>query len=97
LQRACSARDKPLCDTLNFKNFDEIGFLNELKQIRSNEILQKIKMMGDLDTKTTVKNLSTEIDSARNYFRSYSVHVKQDTAIARNGKYLHVKRLLTNR
>jgi hypothetical protein len=89
LQRACSVRDRPLCDTLNFKNFDEIGFLNELKQIRSNQILQRIKLMGDIETKTTVKNLSSEIDMARNYFRSYSVHVKQETATARNGSILH--------
>jgi len=31
LQRQCSYRDRPLCDTLKVKSFEEIGFIEKLK------------------------------------------------------------------
>lgn len=31
LQRQCSYRDRPLCDTLKVKSFDEMGFIEKLK------------------------------------------------------------------
>ena len=34
LQRQCSYRDRPLCDTLKVKSFEEIGFIEKLKFVR---------------------------------------------------------------
>lgn len=31
LQRQCSSRDRPLCDTLKVKSFEEVGFIEKLK------------------------------------------------------------------
>lgn len=31
LQRQCNYRDRPLCDTLKVKSFDEMGFIEKLK------------------------------------------------------------------
>lgn len=31
LQRQCNYRDRPLCDTLKVKSFEEIGFIDRLK------------------------------------------------------------------
>jgi hypothetical protein len=34
LQRQCNYRDRPLCDTLKVKSFDEMGFMENLKMVR---------------------------------------------------------------
>lgn len=31
LQRQCSYRDRPLCDTLKVKSFEEMGFMDRLR------------------------------------------------------------------
>lgn len=33
LQRQCSSRDRPLCDTLRLRNFDDNGILNILQRV----------------------------------------------------------------
>lgn len=33
LQRQCNYRDRPLCDTLNIKSFEEMGFIERLKVV----------------------------------------------------------------
>lgn len=33
LQRQCSARDRPLCDTLRLRSFDDNGILNTLTRV----------------------------------------------------------------
>jgi hypothetical protein len=35
LQRQCNYRDRPLCDTLKVKSFDEMGFMENLKMVRT--------------------------------------------------------------
>jgi hypothetical protein len=35
LQRQCNYRDRPLCDTLKVKSFDEMGFMENLKMVRA--------------------------------------------------------------
>jgi len=39
LQRQCNVRDKPLCDTLRIKNFDEMGTTDALQRVLSFLIL----------------------------------------------------------
>lgn len=34
LQRQCSSRDRPLCDTLRLRSFEENGILNILTRVR---------------------------------------------------------------
>jgi hypothetical protein len=34
LQRQCNYRDRPLCDTLKVKSFEEMGFMDRLKIVR---------------------------------------------------------------
>lgn len=33
LQRQCNYRDRPLCDTLKVKSFEEMGFIENLKNV----------------------------------------------------------------
>lgn len=33
LQRQCNYRDRPLCDSLKVKSFEEIGFVEKLKSV----------------------------------------------------------------
>lgn len=33
LQRQCNYRDRPLCDTLKVKSFEEMGFIERLKLV----------------------------------------------------------------
>jgi hypothetical protein len=43
LQRQCNYRDRPLCDTLKVKSFEEMGFMEKLKMVR--ELLAGIALM----------------------------------------------------
>ena len=33
IQRQCNYRDRPLCDTLKVKSFEEMGFIERLKLV----------------------------------------------------------------
>ena len=39
LQRQCSYRDRPLCDTLKVKSFEEMRFIEKLKMVREENVL----------------------------------------------------------
>jgi hypothetical protein len=43
LQRQCSYRDRPLCDTLKIKSFEEMGFVEKLKIVSAS--LMKLKKL----------------------------------------------------
>lgn len=42
LQRQCNYRDRPLCDTLKVKSFEELGFIERLKIV---SLLIKMKAL----------------------------------------------------
>ena len=33
IQKQCNYRDRPLCDTLKVKSFEEIGFIKQMKNV----------------------------------------------------------------
>lgn len=38
LQRQCNYRDRPLCDTLKVKSFEEMGFIERMKLVSESEL-----------------------------------------------------------
>lgn len=44
LQRQCSYRDRPLCDTLKVKSFEEIGFIEKLKFVSHVHLSIKMRL-----------------------------------------------------
>lgn len=39
LQRQCNYRDRPLCDSLKVKSFEEIGFVEKLKSVSFHNVI----------------------------------------------------------
>lgn len=38
LQRQCNYRDRPLCDTLKVKSFEEMGFIDRLRAVSGHQM-----------------------------------------------------------
>ncbi|KAL7022683.1 hypothetical protein ACKWTF_012345 [Chironomus riparius] len=80
LQRQCSSRDRPLCDTLKVKSFEEVGFIEKLKFLNYNSILQKLRSMNENLYDNNLKELTDELAITKKVFRNYSYQLKQDSA-----------------
>lgn len=78
LQRQCSSRDRPLCDTLKLKSFDEMNILNGLKKLRSDPIILKMLTLGEVEIENKWRNLPSEITIARSLFRGYPNQLKDN-------------------
>lgn len=73
LQRQCTYRDRPLCDTLRIRSFEENGIIDALKTVRK----QTSKMSKWFRTLTHTLIHSVQIDCYKNYM---TIHVvKQHT------------------
>lgn len=77
VQRQCTSRDRPLCDTLKLKSFDEMNILNGLKRLRSDPTILKMLTLGEVEIENKWRNLPTEITIARSLFREYPSQLKE--------------------
>lgn len=84
LQRQCSSRDRPLCDTLKLKSFDEMNILNGLKKLRSDPVILKMLTLGEVEIENKWRNLPSEVTIARSLFRGYPNQLKDN--FLREGK-----------
>lgn len=78
LQRQCSSRDRPLCDTLKLKSFDEMNILNGLKKLRSDPVILKMLTLGVVEIENKWRNLPSEITISRSLFRGYPNQIKDN-------------------
>ncbi|XP_055390329.1 prominin-like protein isoform X2 [Condylostylus longicornis] len=84
LQRQCTFRDRPLCDTLRIRSFEENGIIDALKSLQEDQNIFRMKYLGELESGTQVQNLSNEVAISRSIFGNYPEQLKRDTAIQRN-------------
>ncbi|XP_063709538.1 prominin-1 isoform X2 [Culicoides brevitarsis] len=80
LQKQCTYRDRPLCDTIHIKNMDESGLNLKFKKLRNDVLLNKLKLMGDMTNESILKNFTAEIKHAKSAFKMYPQRVAQETA-----------------
>lgn len=92
IQSQCIAADRPLCDTLRLKNFDEFGIMETLLELRKDKTLLKIfewsssdpmKTYRDYDGATEWRNLTLQVEVARTQFQSISGSIKKQTEAGR--------------
>ncbi|KAG5671584.1 hypothetical protein PVAND_001777 [Polypedilum vanderplanki] len=79
LQRQCNYRDRPLCDTLRVKSFEEMGFIEKLRILNHNTILQKLRIMNDNINDNNLKRLTEEVSLSKKVLWNYSQQLKKDT------------------
>ncbi|XP_062711894.1 prominin-1 isoform X1 [Aedes albopictus] len=80
LQRQCTYRDRPLCDTLKIKNFEESGLIEKIRKLQNDPVLGKLMSMGEAGKNSTMKLLTQELTLARSIFRNYRTELKNMTA-----------------
>ncbi|XP_062559177.1 prominin-1 isoform X2 [Armigeres subalbatus] len=80
LQRQCTYRDRPLCDTLKIKNFEESGLIEKIRKLQNEPVLAKLMSMGEAGKNSTMKTLTQELTLARSIFRNYKTDLKNATA-----------------
>ncbi|XP_065083969.1 prominin-1-A isoform X1 [Ochlerotatus camptorhynchus] len=80
LQRQCTYRDRPLCDTLKIKNFEESGLIDKIRKLQNDPVLAKLMSMGEAGKNSTMKMLTQELTLARSIFRNYKTELKNTTA-----------------
>ncbi|XP_055534148.1 prominin-1 isoform X1 [Wyeomyia smithii] len=83
LQRQCSYRDRPLCDTLKIKNFEESGLIEKIRKLQNDPVLSKLMTMGEAGKNSTMKILTQELTVARAIFRNYRTELKNATLVSR--------------
>ncbi|XP_058830362.1 prominin-1 isoform X2 [Topomyia yanbarensis] len=93
LQRQCSYRDRPLCDTLKIKSFEESGQIERLRKIQNDPVLAKLMSMGEAGKNSTMKLLTQELTVARSIFRNYRMELKNSTNVAREHINNHLEEL----
>ncbi|XP_046811807.1 uncharacterized protein LOC111684217, partial [Lucilia cuprina] len=86
LQRQCTYRDRPLCDTLRIRSFEENGIIDALKTLQEDQAIFRMRYLGEIEMGATVKNLSSEVGLSRSIFSNFPQQVKTDTAYERNSK-----------
>lgn len=79
LQRQCITRDRPLCDTLRLKNFDEMGITSAFSKLQTDPILLRMLILGETEINNSWTNLSTELYYARTKFRSFPIRIQEET------------------
>ncbi|KAM7343526.1 prominin isoform 2-T2 [Cochliomyia hominivorax] len=84
LQRQCTYRDRPLCDTLRIRSFEENGIIDALKTLQEDQAIFRMRYLGEIEFGATVKNLSSEVGMSRSVFSNFPQQVKLDTAYERN-------------
>ncbi|XP_058979653.1 prominin-1-A isoform X2 [Musca domestica] len=84
LQRQCTYRDRPLCDTLRIRSFEENGIIDALKTLQEDQTIFRMRYLGEIEFGATVKNLTSEVGMSRSVFSNFPQQVKMDTAYERN-------------
>ncbi|XP_073845813.1 prominin isoform X2 [Musca autumnalis] len=84
LQRQCTYRDRPLCDTLRIRSFEENGIIDALKTLQEDQTIFRMRYLGEIEFGATVKNLTSEVGMSRSIFSNFPQTVKMDTAYERN-------------
>uniref|UniRef100_A0A1I8NZW3 Prominin n=1 Tax=Stomoxys calcitrans TaxID=35570 RepID=A0A1I8NZW3_STOCA len=84
LQRQCTYRDRPLCDTLRIRSFEENGIIDALKTLQEDQTIFRMRYLGEIEFGATVKNLTSEVGMSRSIFSNFPQQVKLDTAYERN-------------
>ncbi|XP_038112149.1 prominin-1 isoform X1 [Culex quinquefasciatus] len=93
LQRQCSYRDRPLCDTLKIKNFEESGLIDKIRKLQSDPVLSKLLSMGEAGKNSTMKLLTQELTVARSIFRNYRTELKNSTLAPKENIERHLEEL----
>ncbi|XP_004444553.3 uncharacterized protein prom isoform X1 [Drosophila pseudoobscura] len=84
LQRQCTYRDRPLCDTLRIRSFEENGVVDALKTLQEDQSIFRMRYLGEIEFGATVKNLTSEVGVSRSIFSNFPQQVKHDTSYERN-------------
>ncbi|CRL05775.1 CLUMA_CG018802, isoform A [Clunio marinus] len=79
LQRQCNFRDRPLCETLKVKSFEEMGFIGKVQSVNENGILQKLRAMSDEFHDNNLRKLTDELTISKKTYRNYSHQLYQDS------------------
>ncbi|ETN67695.1 hypothetical protein AND_000415 [Anopheles darlingi] len=82
LQRQCTFRDRPLCDTLKIKNFEDTGLIERIRKLQTDNTLAKLMAMGESGRNTSMQALTQELTLARATFRNYATEVRNASEFA---------------
>ncbi|XP_035784640.1 prominin-1-A-like isoform X2 [Anopheles albimanus] len=82
LQRQCTFRDRPLCDTLKIKNFEDTGLIERIRKLQTDNTLAKLMAMGESGRNTSMHALTQELTLARATFRNYATEVRNASEYA---------------
>ncbi|XP_053678459.1 prominin-1 [Anopheles nili] len=79
LQRQCTFRDRPLCDTLRIRNFEDTGLIERIRKLQVDRTLAKLMAMGEAGRNSSMHALTQELTLARATFRNYATDVRNVT------------------
>ncbi|XP_035892122.1 prominin-1-like isoform X1 [Anopheles stephensi] len=79
LQRQCTFRDRPLCDTLRIRNFEDTGLIERIRKLQADRTLAKLMAMGEASRNSSMHALTQELTLARSTFRNYAIDVRNVT------------------
>ncbi|XP_059607998.1 prominin-1-A [Phlebotomus argentipes] len=83
LQQQCLSRDRPLCETLRLRGFDESGLLRTLHGLQRDPALLRMMSLGEVEVDSRWQNLSHEVAAARANFFGYPLQMLEDSEEAR--------------
>ncbi|XP_055627001.1 prominin-1 isoform X2 [Toxorhynchites rutilus septentrionalis] len=83
LQRQCNYRDRPLCDTLKIRNFEESGLIDKIRRVQIDSVLGKLMSMGEAGKNSTMTQLTHELTIARSTFKNYRSGLRNTTVVSR--------------
>ncbi|XP_055313927.1 prominin-1-A isoform X2 [Sitodiplosis mosellana] len=78
LQRQCSSRDRPLCDTLRLRSFEDNGLLNILTRMQSDPNLLRMMNLGEYHVNSKHINISTEMRAVQDRMMDFPSVIKMD-------------------
>ncbi|XP_037918454.1 prominin-1-A isoform X2 [Hermetia illucens] len=84
LQRQCTIRDRPLCNTLRIRGFEENRIIEVLKTLQEDQGILQMRYLGEMELDGAVKNLTVEVGVSKSLFGNFPVQVKKDTLTQRN-------------
>lgn len=92
LQRQCTALDRPLCDILRLRSFDDNGLLNTLTKMQSDPNLLRMLHLGEIHLNNQHMNISTEMKAVQNKLHDFPINVRLNmTQTSQSKKHLFLK------
>lgn len=88
LQRQCLARDRPLCDILRLRSFDDNGLLNTLTKMQSDPNLLRMLNLGEIHLNNQQMNISTEMKAVQNKLHDFPINVRLNLTQTSQSKIL---------